>query len=414
MANIYQVVDKVTREALEIAHEKATFIGTCDLQHDASFDGTSGNTLRIRLPDKFTTRKNSWTMAVQDQSEQVVTLTHGTVYGCDMDFKHDEIMFALSGDRAWEEITRRKIEPAIAGMISTIESDILQARMKDVYQMVGTPGVVVGASGDTSAIGLARAKLNQQACPMDDRYVQMDSVTMATIVNGQKGIFNPQAQVGRAYLEGYYGRGYGADWYENERVYAHTNGDDVAWAVDDAAALAAYTEAAGLSVLNMDTMGATVADGSVFTIADLYDVHPETKTPYAHLKQFTVISHGAVAGNQSSITFSPTIRIGGPLQNTYLASGVIADLEDNTVTLVGNATTRYQHNLMYQKGAFAIVNAAPPIVDSAEKCMVKRKENLAFRVWLGSDIVNSRLLLRLDTVFGSLTQRPEFACRITN
>ncbi len=32
MSNIFQVVDKVTRESLEIAHEKATFIGTVNRQ----------------------------------------------------------------------------------------------------------------------------------------------------------------------------------------------------------------------------------------------------------------------------------------------------------------------------------------------------------------------------------------------
>ncbi len=355
-------------------------------------------------------------MAPQAQSEQVVTLTHGTPYGVDMEFTHDEIMFALSGDSAWEQITQRKIEPAIAGLISKVESDILTARTPEVYQLTGTAAAIIGTGGDTSAIGLARAKLNQQACPKDFHNVQLDSITMATIVNGQKGIFNPQAEVSKAYLEGFYGRGYGADWYENERTYSHSNQTDadVTWDVDDAARLAAYTDAAGLSTLNFDAMGAAGPSvGSVFSITGLFDVHPETKQQYPHLKQFTVTAVGTIAGNQGEISFSPTIRVGGPLQNCTIAGG-IASLEDNATTLFGAASGVYRQNLYYHRDAFVVVNAAPPVLDSSEKCMVKRKESLAFRVWMDSDIVNSKLLLRLDTVFGSLTARPDWACRLSN
>ncbi|HEX6827298.1 MAG TPA: P22 phage major capsid protein family protein [Nitrospiraceae bacterium] len=366
---------------------------------DGSFDGTSGTTLRIRLPDQFTVRKNSWTMAVQAQSEQVVTLTHGTPYGVDLEFNHDEIMFALGNERAWEEISSRKIEPAIAGMISTVEADILVARTKDIYQLTGTAGSVVGASGDTSAVGLARAKLNQQAVPMEYRSVQLDSVTMATIVNGQKAIFNPQADVSKAFREGYYGRAYQSDWYENERTYAHTAGTDhTTVTVNDASIASGDT--------TITTAGANVTVGTVFTFSGdaVKDVHPETKQSYAHDKQFVIT---AVNGNDW--TFSPAYITTGPLQNVSKLPTT-----GQAITLHGAANSVLQQNLMYHRDAFVVVNAAPPVLDSAEKCMVKRQENLAFRVWMGSDIVNSRLLLRLDTVFGSLTARPSFACRISN
>ena len=93
---------------------------------------------------------------------------------------------------------------------------------KLVYQQVGTAGT---PPTDLAAIGAARAKLNQQLAPKDgNRFVQMESVTMGGLVNGLKGLFQDSNQIKEQYREGMIGRTGMADWYENERMYAHTNG----------------------------------------------------------------------------------------------------------------------------------------------------------------------------------------------
>ena len=48
MSNVFKVVDRVKKEALRIAHEKLSFIGTVDRQYDASFkyDGNKGPSRR--------------------------------------------------------------------------------------------------------------------------------------------------------------------------------------------------------------------------------------------------------------------------------------------------------------------------------------------------------------------------------
>jgi hypothetical protein len=180
---------------------------------------------------------------------------------------------------------------------------VLQGVTKAVYNNTGTTTEVVGST-DLDAVSQARAKLNQQLAPKDgNRCVQVDSVTMAGIINGQRALFHDQKELSRMFREGYLGRFAGCDWYENDRTYAHTNSSDadVGWTIDDATRLAAYTDATGLSTLNIDAMG-TVAPtvGTTFTIADLYDCHPETKAKYAHLKQFVITAVGAIASNQAA------------------------------------------------------------------------------------------------------------------
>jgi hypothetical protein len=416
VANTLLTVDQITRASLEIAHEKLTFIGTVNQQFDPSFKGTPkiGDTLRIRMPNRYTRRQGSRIMDVQDQAEESQNLTVATQDGVDMRFNGAELSLSI------EEFSKRYISPALSVLVSGVEGDMLASVTKDVYQVTGTPGTVVGASADMSAITNARAKLNQQLAPKDgQRSVQFDSVTMGSVVNGIKGIFHEGKQLTEAFREGFISRNAMADWYENERTHTHTNGADadVAWAVDDTAALAAADASpnAGLSTLVFDAAGSTLPTvGSVFTIAGAFDCHPETKQKYAHLKQLVITAASSAAGSHYTLTFSPTLYVTGARQNIWTATGAFAELEDDATVLVGAASGVYRQNLMYHMDAFTFVTADLPIMADASLCVRRRKDDLSLRVWQGSDIRNDEMLMRIDILYGYKTIRPEWACRITN
>jgi hypothetical protein len=80
----------------------------------------------------------------------------------------------------------------------------------------------ISAGADISMIGQARARLTQFLAPSDGRSLQIDSDTMASIVNGAKALFHDGAQVKEAFREGYFSRAAGFDWYENEDKYSRT------------------------------------------------------------------------------------------------------------------------------------------------------------------------------------------------
>lgn len=416
MSNTLSVIDMVTRESLRIAHEKLTFLGTIRRDYDDSYAKSGakiGDTLRIRNPNQYIRRQGSRIMDVQDTKETTQAITVATQDGVDLKFNSAELALSL------DELSRRYIEPAVSVLVAGIEGDVLTDVSKSVANLTGTAGTVVGASGDISAITNARAKLNQQLAPKDNRSVQFDSVTMGSIVNGNKALFHDGAQVKEAFREGYYSRNAMADWYENEKTYTHTNGADadVAWAVDDVTRLAAADADVNtpITVLNFDAMGtAGPAVGTVFTIAGLYDCHPETKQKYAHLKQLTVTAVGTVSSNQADITFSPPVYVAGARQNAWTATGAAAELEDDATVMFGAASGVYRQNLMYHKEAFAFVTADLPLMDDAIKCVRRVQDGLSMRVWQGSDIRNDELLLRIDILYGWKALRPEWACRISN
>src|SRR5574343_734205 len=323
MSNTFSVIDMVAKEAMRIAHEKATFIGTVNRAYDDSFaktGGKIGSTLRIRNPNQYSRRSGSRVMDVQDTTETTQTVTLATQDGVDMRFNSAELTLTI------DELSARYIEPAISVLVSSIDGDCLETATKGVYNLVGTAGTAIGAvtSGfsDTADLGSARAKLNMGLAPKDsNRALQLDSVTMANLANGIKPLMNPQADVSKAWREGFIARTALADLYENDRVYSHTVGSDVTTMT--------LSGAGGLTSgdTSFSISGATMVSGDVFTVSGVYAVHPETKEAYAHLQQFVVT---AVSG--SAYTVSPTPTSSGATQNVS-AMAVSAAV----VTAVGTA-----------------------------------------------------------------------------
>jgi hypothetical protein len=404
MANTLLTIDQITREALRIAHEKASFLGTINRQFDDSFGNAGakvGNTLRVRLPAQYVRRQGSRVMDVQEAVEQNTTLVLATQDGVDMTFNSAEMYLSL------DDFSRRHLEPAMAALVSGVESDVLQGCTKLTYNQVGTWGT---APTDLTAIGQARAKLNQDLAPKDDmRSIQYDSVSMAAVVNGLKGLFHESSQIAEQYREGMMGRTAGFDWYENERVYAHTLGDDVAWAVDDTGQSPSYL-AEGMNSMHVDAAGTAsgVTVGTVFTIADVNKVHPETKATYGIAQQFVVTAVANASSNDLDITFSPAIYSTGPRQNVDALP-----VEDAVITVFGTASQTKVQALAYHRDAYTFVTGDLPLMGDAAKCVRRTYDGISLRVWQGSDIKNDELLTRIDILYGYAAIRPAWGCRIS-
>ena len=401
MSNTFKVTDMVAKEALRIAHEKLQFIGSIDRQYDESFTynpnrGPLGQTLRVKSPNMYKRRQGSRVMDVQDQNEQTQTITVATQDGVDMRFNSQELIQSVSSEGAFNNLSKNYIEPAIATLCSGIEADMLAFATKATYQVAGTAGT---ALTDLVAVGAARAKLNQQLAPKDgQRYIQCDSIAMGGLVNGLKGLFQDSAQIREQYREGMIGRTAMADWYENDRMWTLPNSADVAGEIN------AGTLTSGITALTVDGFTAAPVAGMVFTVEGIYDVHPETKTAYAHLKQFVVTS-----ATTTTINFSPAM-VYDTTNARQNCSGTPVDNAD--ITFVGNASTNYVQQLMYHKEAYQFITADLPLMSDSVTCVRKRMDNLSLRVWQGSDIRNDELLMRIDILYGMAALRPEWGCRI--
>lgn len=402
MANSNVTIDMVTREALRVAHESCQFIATTDRQYDDSFAKTGakiGSSLRVRKPNQYVRTSGSRVMDIQDQDEQTSTITVATQDHVDMRFNSAELALSI------DELSKRYIEPAVKVLVSNIEADYLAYATKKVYNVVGTAGTAIT---NLSTPGLARARLNQMLAPKDNnRAIQMDSITMAGLVNGVAAYFNPSNAIASQYKEGLVARTSMADYYENERVWNLTNSADVTVTT---AAAAAVTDG-GTNITLASVANATTA-GMVFTVAGVYACHPETKQSLGYLQPYVVVT-----GGTTTQEVSPATILTGPRQNVCSsASAQLATTAYNgtavAVTFSGAASTTYAQPLMYHKEAFQFVTADLPIMDDASKCVRRTQDGLSLRVWQASDIRNDEMLMRIDILYGMAALRPEWGCRM--
>jgi hypothetical protein len=405
MANSFKVTDLVAKEVLRVAHETATFIKTSDRQYDETFAyktgaGKFGQTLRVKSPNQYKRRQGSRVMDVQDQSEATQNITMATQDGVDMRMNSAELLQLANTDGSVNEgnfnaLAKHYIIPAAKGLLSAIDADFLAFATKATYQVAGTAGTAITS---LTVPGAARAKLNQQLAPKDNsRAIQMDSVTMGALVSGVAAYFAPNAAISEQYTEGFVKRTAMADYYENERVWTMPNSADVAGEINNG------TLTSGITTLTVDGLSAAPVEGMVFTVESIYDVHPETKTAYPHLKQF-VCSAGCTT---TSLVFTPAMKFStlDPRQN---CSGTPAD--GNDITFVGSASTNYVQSLMYHKEAYQFVTADLPIMPG--ECSRMTQDGISIRVWYDSDIRNDELLMRLDILYGMAALRPEWGCRM--
>ena len=408
MSNTIKVIDMITKEAQKIAHESTSFLKNVNMQYDGEFGkagAKQGNTLRIREPVDFLVTSGQRVADVQDITESTQTLTVATQDHVAMNMTSAELLMDI------DYISERYVRPAVKRLVANMEYNALTQFIKDTNQVVGAgsyslaggyaPGT---ALTDLSAPGRAQAMLNMQCAPTYDRCLIANSDNVGTMVNGLKGLFQDSEQIKKQYREGMMGRTSMADWYSNEKVWTMTNVADVAGEIN------AGTLTSGITTLTVDGF-TTIGDvGTVFTVESIYDVHPETKASTGKLKQFVVTS----GTTTTSLKFLPAMIYDttNPKQN---CSGTPVDNAD--ITFYGSASTGYVQNIMFQKDAFTFVSAPMPVYGSAEECRNTNSDGddsrLNLRVWKQPDIINDRLILRIDALYGYKTIRPAWACRIS-
>ena len=160
MANSLLSPTVITREALRILHNEASFITNVNRSYNDRFAKTGakiGETLNIRKPNQFTIRRGR-VAQVQDVYEETIPLTIGQPVGVDMKFDSRELTLTL------DEFSSRYIRPAVSRLTAALESDML------AYVLPRVPNAVVNAGGLSYANALAaKAILQNHLAPSSDR-----------------------------------------------------------------------------------------------------------------------------------------------------------------------------------------------------------------------------------------------------
>lgn len=399
MTNVLLTSSMITREALRVLHQKLNFVGSINRSYDDRFanEGAKiGDTLRIRLPNQYTVRSGA-TLSTQFTTEQQVNLQVNQQRGVDLTFTSVDLTLSL------DDFSERIIEPAMAVLAANVEADAL-SMYRDVSQSVWNGG----AAANFGRVLAGRKILQDSLAPLNARTALLNTQDNVDMVDALKGLFNDTTNLSKQYREGYMGRTAGFDFTENTLIPRHTRGaGNTAYTTNtqvgtlpiSATPVTQITVAAGTGALNR---------GDVFTIANVFAVHPETKANTGVLQQFVV--RADYAGGAGTVQISPSIVLAGGAQNVVIPTTAASAV----ITFAGTASTAVGTSLLYQKDAFAFATAdleMPRGVDFSSRQVM---DGISMRIVRQYDIVNDRFPCRVDILYGYQTLRPQLAVRLHN
>lgn len=401
MANTILTPTAVTREALRVLHQKLNFVGSIVREYDDSYakkGAKIGNTLKVRLPNQYTVRSGA-TLSAQDTVEQSADLTVNSQKGVDLNFTSVDLTMSL------DDFSDRILDPAMSVLAANIEADAM-SMYKDVYQSIWN-----NASATSLSQVLAGRKIMVDAlAPLTKRTANLNSQDNVDLVSDVKGLFQDQKQLAEQYREGYMGRTAGFDFMENTMWPAHTRG----------AATQLYTASTLVGVMPTTLPNTPISSlpvltgtgaankGDVFTIANCFKVHPETKANTGILQQFVLTAD--YAGGAGNMLISPSIILAGAYQNVVIPTTSATAV----ILFLGTLSTAVGTSLLYQKEAFAFATAdliMPKGVDFAAREVF---DGLSIRIVRQYDINNDKFPCRLDILYGYKTLRAQLATRLHN
>lgn len=364
-----------------------------------------GDTIYVNKQPRYAVRTNA-TYSAQDITEERVALTVNQRRGVDISLSSVEI----ATDAQLKSWAERFVAPAVRRIAEEVELYNLQLASQASYQMVGT----AGTSPATTGVFLqARERIISQACPDDGRLMAVIHPSVnTTMVPALQGLFLPNQQIGDQFRNGYLGKTtLGMDFMTSNLAYTHTNGTAVAQSVLVNGAVSTN----GATTIAVDAITGTnnLTAGTVFTIANVFDVNPVTKARLPYLKQFTVTATtAATAGAIAALPIAPALYFSGPLQNV---SATIADNAALTFSSGATASSVLANSLVYHPSAvrFCSIPLFDPgqgVVESATETV----DGISMRAIKFYDGSSDELKMRLDIQFGTTIVRPEHLCRVTS
>lgn len=400
MSNVLVTSSLVAKEALAILQNMLGFAKNVNRDYQDEFTGNQsrgyspGQTINIKRPPRYTYRAGRVSVPQATVETTVpLTLSQG---GTDLNFTSFERTLSV-------QQFEQKMQAAVAAVVNEIDRQGLDMARRTVANAVGT----VGALPTTQATALAimtqgQQKLDEMAAPRDRmRSIVVNPAMNASIVQGLAGLFNNSSSIGKQYQSGMFVDGLGLNVAMDQNVSRHVNGTAVA--ATNTVNGAGQTGA----TLTVNALNGTLTVGTVFTIAGVNSVNPQSRQDTGSLQQFVVTA--AAASSATSVSISPAIVPSGAFQNVTASPANSA-----TITILGAASAAYDTNIMYHRDAFtlAMVPMFEPLAGTGAKVTQMSDDGFTVKVTQFYDGVNDNNLMRLDVLFGWAATYPELACKV--
>jgi hypothetical protein len=400
MSNVLVTSSLVAKEALAILQNMLGFAKNVNRDWEDEFTGNQnrgyspGQTINIKRPPRYTYRAGRVSVP-QATTETTVPLTLNQG-GTDLAFTSFERTLSV-------QQFEQKMQAAVAAVVNEIDRQGLDLARRATYNAVGTVGTY--PTSQASALQIltqGQQKLDEMAAPRDrQRSIVVNPAMNASIVQGLAGLFNSASTIGKQYQSGMFVDGLGLNVAMDQNVTRHSNGT----AVINTNTVSGASQTG--STLTTAALNGTLTVGTVFTLAGVNAVNPQSRADTGSPQQFVVTA--AAASGATSVSISPAITPTGAFQNVTASPANGA-----TITILGAASASYDANVMYHKDAYtlAMVPMFEPLPNTGAKVTQMSDDGFTVKVTQFYDGVNDNNLMRLDVLFGWAATYPELATKV--
>jgi hypothetical protein len=251
-----------------------------------------------------------------------------------------------------------------------------------------TPGTVPGSFLSISD-GVAR--LSEQRIPQMGEIFGAHSYTaLSKLMDNTKALSNPTTQISNQYITGKLKNMAGVNMFGSPSIYRLANGTGVNSDASLSVALIAGTTQTMTSV----GVSKTFTAGMAFTIADVFEVDPQTKATLPKLKVFRLASLATSTGGEAlTVVLTEAVVLTGSTRNV---SGAGAGSVAVTWLNGGSSGALSYQNLIYTPKAVAAVFLPPVMPEIKGLASMKTLDGIPVKTEFWRDGGNHQEYLRMD------------------
>jgi hypothetical protein len=374
------------------------FIKNLDRQYDSDFGKNGekiGSTLRIRLPNDYTTNSGP-AISVQDTAEVQTVLTMADQENIAVSFTTADLLLSM------DDFSERILLPMMNNLAGKVAVNIMNNNALGICNMTANldaNGAILTPNDGTYLDAKATMALN--STPPSQQKIINDPRTEARVVTSLAGLLNPASAISDQYYEGVMYKALGATWYSDQTVIKALTGTCTTAAVAGAGQTG--------PILTIAALTGTLLVGDIITIAGVNATNMVTKQDTGELRQF-VITVEADA-NATTLNVFPSLipAVNGQPVQYQTVEASPADGAVITPYLLPSVT--YRNNFRYSPQAITMATGDLPL--PANKVTARHKyDNVSMRMARDWMVGTDQEITRVDVLFGSLLIRPQWASRI--
>lgn len=416
MPNTLLTSSILAKESLMSLENQLTMAKAVNRDYSSKFgveNAKIGATYNLRKPPRYIGREGE-AMQVESSTEDFVPITIAPLAGVDISFSSSDLTLHI------DQFKERFLVPAMATVANIIDTKLTEL-YKDINRIVnagagassyGTSGYLNDGSHNTLAnvqgqVLTAGAILTESGVPNNNRSLLLDPMSQVSVITPLTALFNPAPKISRI--------------FEDATMASNTLGFD--WAVDPnikqftpsaSGGLASGTSTGTLTASGATTIAVasvtagTVPRGTVFSIAGVYAINPQSRQSTGRLMQFVVTA-------DTVVTTTGTL----PIYPAYIPSGQFATCTGSaaggsliTVHTGASGAAGQSQNMAFHKDAFALVTVDQELPGGVDFAAREVYKNISLRLVRQYTISSNQMPCRIEVMYGVKTVYPELAVRL--